>query len=343
MNYYKSELYFLLALLLGSSLLTFFIFKPFLYTLILAMIFVAVFAPVHKKMLALVQERRGVAALFTTTFMLLVILVPVTLLGTQIFKESTQLYSSLVNNGDVTSLSRGIEDVLRILGFSSVSVGSLDFSQYMKQGLTWLIQNLGSLFSNIAKILIDVFVLFIAMYYLFKDGHRLKKYAIALSPLQDVYDETIFDRLVLAVNSVVRGSLAVGLVQGTLTGIGFAIFGVPNPVLWGSVAALAALIPGVGTSLVLVPGTLFLFFSGATVSALGLLAWGAVAVGLVDNVLGPKLVERGMKIHPFLILLSILGGVGFFGPLGFLFGPLALSLLFSFLEIHAAMRKKQEI
>ena len=332
MNYQKTELYFLFALLVGISFLTFFIFKPFLYTLILAMIFVAVFAPAHKKALVLTRERRGLAALLTTIFILVVILVPV-------FKESTQLDSSLVDNGDAVSLSRRIEDVLRSLGFSSVSVGSLDFSQYMKQGLTWLIQNIGSLFSNIAKILVDVFVLFVALYYLFKDGHRLKKYAIALSPLQDVYDETIFSKLVLAVNSVVKGSLAVGLVQGTLTAIGFAIFGVPSPVLWGSVAALAALIPGVGTALVVVPGVLFLFFSGATVPALGLLVWGVVAVGLVDNVLGPKLVERGMKIHPFLILLSILGGIGFFGPLGFLFGPLVLSLLFSFLEIHAAMRK----
>src|SRR3989338_8534622 len=110
MNYQKTELYFLFALLVGISFLTFFIFKPFLYTLILAMIFVAVFAPVHKKVLALVRERRGLAALLTTIFILVIILVPVTLLGSQIFKESTQLYSSLVDNGDAASLSRGLED-----------------------------------------------------------------------------------------------------------------------------------------------------------------------------------------------------------------------------------------
>ena len=88
----------------------------------------------------------------------------------------------------------------------------------------------------------------------------------------------------------------------------------------------------------LIPAILFLFFTGATTSAIGLLIWGVVAVGLVDNILGPKIVGSGAKLHPFLILLSILGGISFFGPLGFLFGPLTLSLLFAFLEIYSTIR-----
>ena len=126
-----------------------------------------------------------------------------------------------------------------------------------------------------------------------------------------------------------------------MTEMGFSIFGVPNPILWGSVAAVAALIPGVGTALVLIPSILYLFFIGETVSASGLLVWGIVAVGLVDNILGPKLVGRGIKLHPFLTLLSILGGISFFGPLGFLFGPLTLSLLFAFLEIYSTIRRER--
>jgi len=217
-------------------------------------------------------------------------------------------------------------------------VGSLDFEQYMEQGLSFLIEHLGTVFSNVAKIMVSIIVLFIALYYLFKDGHELRKSVVALSPLSDVYDETIFRKLELAINSVVRGSISVALVQGVLTAIGLAIFGVPNSVLWGSVAAVTALIPGVGTSIVIIPSILFLFFTGAEVAAVGLLIWGIVAVGLVDNVLGPKIVGKGAKLHPFLILLSILGGIGLFGPIGFLFGPLALALLFAFLEIYSTIR-----
>jgi predicted PurR-regulated permease PerM len=80
--------------------------------------------------------------------------------------------------------------------------------------------------------------------------------------------------------------------------------------------------------------------SQSYVAALGLSVWGIVAVGLIDNFLSPRLVQRGIRIHPFLILLSILGGLTFFGPLGFLLGPLALSLLFALLEIYFSLQRE---
>jgi len=333
MNHQKSELYFLLIVLAGILILAFFIFKPFLYALVLAMVFATVFEPAHKKMLTITRERRGLAALLATVSVLIIVVVPIAFLSVQIFQEATQLYSSL-----------DVEDVMQNLKrFIPVPVElSVDFSQYLKQGLNWLLQHLGSLFSNVAKVTLGIFVFLVALYYLFKDGQKLKKAIVALSPLQDVHDETIFSKLALAINSVIKGNLVVAFVQGILTAIGFTIFGVSNAVLWGSVATIAALIPGIGTALVLIPAILYLFLSGKTIFAVGLLLWGATAVGLVDNFLGPKLVERGMRLHPFLILLSILGGIGFFGPLGFLLGPLILSLLFALLEIYFAISKEHE-
>lgn len=344
MNHQKSELYFLLILLSGIFVLVFFIFKPFLYALILAIVFAIVFGPLHKKILSMTRDRKSLAALIATILVLIVVIVPLTFLGIQIFQEAAQLYSSLVESGGATGFSRGVGDTIQSLTrFSPVPIEfSLDTNQYLKQGLSWLLQHLGPLFSNVAKIMLGVFVFLFALYYLFKDGRKLKVAVVALSPLQDVHNETIFSKLALAINSVIRGGLAVALIQGILTAVGFAIFGVPNAVLWGSVAAITALIPGIGTALVLFPAILYLYFSGETLFALGLLFWGVIAVGLVDNFLGPKLVGQGMRLHPFLILLSILGGIGFFGPLGFLLGPLVLSLLFTLLEIYFAIRKEHE-
>ncbi|PIR40881.1 MAG: hypothetical protein COV32_01130 [Candidatus Yonathbacteria bacterium CG10_big_fil_rev_8_21_14_0_10_43_136] len=338
MSYQKSELHFLVTLLVGMSIITFFIFEPFLYALILGVIFATIFSPVHKRVLSALRESRGISALITTAFVLVVIVVPVIFLSTQIFQEATSLYSSLTDNGGAGGLLRATEDIVRETWIPFLPAESLDFGQYMEQGLSFLIKHLGTVFSNVAKIMVGIIVLFIALYYLFKDGHELRKSVIALSPLSDVYDETIFRKLELAINSVVLGSISVALVQGVLTAIGLAVFGVPNPVFWGSVATVTALIPGVGTSIVLISSILFLFFTGAEVAAVGLLIWGIVAVGLVDNVLGPKIVGKGAKLHPFLILLSILGGIGLFGPIGFLFGPLALALLFAFLEIYSTIR-----
>ena len=334
MNHQKSELYFLLVLLAGVFILAFFIFKPFLYALILAMVFATVFEPVHKRVLALTRENKGLAALLATISVLIIVVTPLAFLGTQIFQEATGLYASLIENGGITNLFTKFSPVL--------TESSLDVNRYVTQGLRWLLQHLGSLFANVAKAMVGVFIFLIALYYLFKDGHKLKAAVVALSPLQDIHDEAIFNKLGLAINSVIKGNLAVALVQGTLTAAGFALFGVPNATLWGSVAAIAALIPGIGTALVLLPAILYLFFSGETLFAVGLLLWGMTAVGLVDNFLGPKLASRGMRLHPFLILLSILGGMGFFGPLGFLLGPLVLSLLLALFEIYFAIRKGHE-
>lgn len=344
MNRNKTELYFLLILLTGILVLAFFIFKPFIYALILAMVFATVFGTVHQKILALTGRRRGLAALFTTTLIFIVVVAPITFLGVQIFQESSQLYSFLTQNGGAAELSRGVEGALQGLDiFLPMSIDfSVDFEQYARQGLSWLLSHLGSVFANVANIFVDIFIFLFALYYLFKDGHKLKEAVIAYSPLHDSHDETIFKKLELAINSVIKGSLAVALAQGVLTAVGFSIFGVPNAVLWGSVAAIAALIPGIGTALVIIPAVIFLFFTGQTFSAVGLLLWGVTAVGLIDNFLGPKLAERGMRIHPFLILLSILGGVAFFGPLGFLLGPFVLSLLFALLDIYLVISQKHE-
>ena len=177
-----------------------------------------------------------------------------------------------------------------------------------------------------------------ALFYLLRDGGKLKQGVIMISPLNDQYDEKIFSKLKQAIRSVVVGSLVVSFIQGLLTGIGFFVFGVPNPALWGSFAVVSALIPGIGTSLVLLPGVLYLFFMSTNLHALGLLIWGIVAVGLIDNYLGPTLVNRGVHIHPFLILLSVMGGLVFFGPIGFIAGPLIVALLFALLEIYKTTR-----
>lgn len=339
-NHSKSELYFLLVLLAIVLVITFFIFKPFLYALVFAVIFATIFGSLHRKMLGAMPERSGLAAFLSTLIVLAVVIIPFTLFGVQIFQEASVLYSSLTSNGGIVSFSHSLEKAINnldIFSTSSIKI-SLNLSQYFKPGLNWVLQNLGFIFSNVAQIMASVFISLIALYYLFKDGEKFKRIVVALSPLEDIHDEVIFSKLKLAINSVVRGSLAVAVVQGVFTAVGFAVFGISNAVFWGSVAIVAALIPGIGTALVMIPAIIYLFVIGNVLSAVGLFVWGVIVVGLVDNFLRPKLVERATRLHPFLVLLSIFGGVSFFGPLGFLLGPLVLSLLFALLEIYPVIR-----
>lgn len=340
----RSELYFLLVLLSGIFVLTFYIFKPFLFALILAIVFATVFERAHNRVLGLVWEKKWLAALLTSVGVLVIVVVPITFLGIQVFQESTGLYSYLVQNSAATGILHSVEDAVQGLNkFLPAPIQfSIEVNQYLKQGVIWLLQQIGPLFANVAQLALGVFVFLTALYYLFKDGHRLKAAVIILSPLQDDHDEAIFQKLALAINSVIKGSLVVAMAQGLLTTVGFILFGLPNAALAGSLAAIAALIPGVGTALVIVPAVLYLFFSGATIPALGLLFWGMMVVGLIDNLLGPILVGRGTRLHPFLVLLSILGGIAFFGPIGFLLGPLVLSLLFALIGIYFTILKEHK-
>ena len=332
--------YFLLSLIAASSVLVFFIFRPFLVALVLAAVFATVLHPFYARLLKRMHRSPGLAAFATILVALVCILGPLTFIASQIVIDAQGLYVSLSEGSGRQSLDSAFEFVNSAiatyaphLSLSAADL-SLSFDQYVKDGLQWLIQNLGGAFGSVARFLVTLFIFLIALYYLLRDGEKLKKLAIRVSPLSDVDDDAVFTQLQLSIRSIVRGSLVIALIQGVLTGIGFAFFGVPNSVLWGVVAAFSALIPGIGTSLVLVPGILYLLIIGANTGALGLLIWSIVAVGLIDNFLGPRLMGRGMQLHPLLVFLSVFGGLIFFGPVGVLLGPLCTSMLFAFLTLY---------
>ncbi|MCE9585329.1 AI-2E family transporter [Candidatus Nomurabacteria bacterium] len=343
MKQFKSQTYFLFGFIAFALVLTFFIFKPFLYASILAVVFATIFYPIYKIILKVTKQNKGLSAISTTILVVVVFLVPLILLTTQIFKESTSLYSSMLNNGGFDNLSALVTNQLNGLNnFLPTQVDfSLNINQYLKSGLNWLVNNLGFIFSNAIAITGGCIVFFIALYYLFKDGEELKKNIIRLSPLDEEYNQLIFKKMSIAINSVVKGTLLIAILQGALTSLGFFIFGIPNAVLWGTVTTFTALMPWAGTGLIIVPAAIYLFLNSNLLHFIGFAIWGITIVGFIDNLLKPKLIERGIMIHPVLILLSVLGGISFFGAIGFLLGPLILSLLFVLFEIYSMIKKKE--
>ena len=324
----SSQNYFFLAFLSIVIILGIFIFLPFLAPLVLALAFTVIFMPLHQRVLKKFfngREKSSLGAVVTLVILAVLVFVPLTFVAIKIFDEVGQMYAILADH----SLNS------RISGVISNVFGSYDVVDLLRLAAQWAVSNMNAIFGKLSKIVIEFFVMFLALFYLLRDGRELKRQLIEISPLRNIDDELILSKLEQAIRSIFAGSIAVGLVQGTLTAIGFAIFGVPNPILWGVIASMAALVPGIGTALVLIPAIAYLFISGSTGMAVGLLIWGIFAVGLVDNFLGPILVNRGVKIHPFLILLSVLGGIILFGPIGFVLGPLIIALLFALLELNS--------
>jgi predicted PurR-regulated permease PerM len=283
------------------------------------------------------------AALLSVVVIAVVILAPLTFFGYQVFTESREFYTGISEQGidglsfvDKTGsyLERYFGSILPDDFSLRVAQFKADLGDYLKNIAVWFLQNIGAVFSGLIQFLIGCFIAILALYYFLKNGNELRERLLAFSPLSDKYDSAILETLETAVNSVIKGVVVIAIIQAILTGVGLAIFGVPHAALWGSLAVVGALIPGIGTAIVIGPAVIFLFATGATGAAIGLALWGTIGVGLVDNFLSPYLISRGIRIHPLIILLSVIGSIGAFGPIGFILGPLIVSFLFALTHIY---------
>lgn len=345
----KLQLGFLLTLLGGLLLLSFFILRPFLAPIALAAIFAVILYPLYEK-IRKAGWRKEFASFATVALSVLCILLPLGYLGLHISREALATARSIAEGTSNQSL---IVTVIDTLGDAAekISPGSKEYfvnissniDVYIKQSLLWLVGHTGTAFSGLTALILYLFIFLVTLYYLLIDGVRLKNTAAKVSPLNDRDDNIVFERLTLAINSVVKGSLLIALAQGTLTAIGFTIFGIPNAILWGTVTVIAALVPSIGTSLVLLPGIIYLFITGHTLPGVGLVIWSIFAVGLIDNLLYPKLVGKNLQIHPLLVLLSVLGGLALFGPIGIFLGPITISFLFACVSIYAYFTNHKDI
>jgi len=336
----RVQLTFFAGLLLIVSILAVLIFLPFLTVLAVSAVLAVLLGPLHRKLLEKTGNRKAIAALLTIAVVLVVIIIPLSFIIQRIFVETQGVYAALTSHNGMSfdRLSTWVESY----GKKLVPDFSFDARARLADLSLFILGHLGAIFSGAFAFILKLVLSMFALFYFLKDGAKFQEHLMEISPLPRTEDEHIIGSMKSAINSIVLGSVVVALIQGLLTGIGFAIFGVPNATLWGTVAAIAALIPGVGTSLVWVPGVLYLFFFGGNFhfAWIGQLAWGVLGVGLVDNFIGPKIIEEGVNIHPLLILFSILGGVSFFGPEGFLLGPLVLSLLFALIRVYQSYARK---
>lgn len=340
MNATKDRAHFLLALLVGSLIIAFMVLQPFLNTIALAAIFAVVLHPLYVRMRTYLGNNSSLASLAALLVGCLLVIIPVGIVGTLVVNEATSAYSSLVSGASRTSAEQVATSIGAWLEPSVPGASvyahtiSAELNTYVTQSLQWLVSRTGDAFASILGLLLRLLIFLMALYYFLKEGSALEKLLITKSPLLDADASLIFKRLSLTVSSVVKGSLAIACIQGILAGIGFLIFGVPNAALWGISTAVAALIPGVGTSLVLVPAVIYLFATGSLGPAVGLLLWGSLLVGLIDNFLAPRLMGKGAQLHPLVILLSVLGGIVLYGPVGIFLGPLTISFLFAVYTVY---------
>ena len=306
--------------------------KPFVNILALALILTILFHPVYNFFLKRLN-RPSIASLITLAIMLLIVILPLWMFGHILINELVDIYNRFRSGGFVLDRNQIIQSVPPQLQ-TFLQNFSEDVNGYIGRFSEGAFASISSLLSNVAAFFIGFFMLLFIVYYLLRDGHKIKEVLMDISPIASSQEQLLFTRITSAVNGVVKGAFLTALIQGVIATIGFFIFGVPEPLLWGMFTVLAALVPTVGTSLSMVPAIIYLVVTGSVPQAIGLTVWAVAAVGMIDNFVGPKLIGNSTRLHPVLVLLAVIGGIQFFGLLGFLIGPILMAIFVAMVDMY---------
>lgn len=333
----KIQLVFFAVFVAGLSALLFFIMKSYFGVIFIAGVFSVSFYPVYRKLIEKFNGRKNLAALATTFLILIFVVIPILILSVFLIKETTSLYNSLALGGGSQNLIFQANILVeKISDFfpSGVVDSQINLELYTRNVLNWVMGNFSSISAAIFDGLLKFILMIISLYYFFVFGDKIKKGIMVWSPLPDNYDEEFIQTLRSAIDAVLRGRILVSVAQGAFIGVGFAIFGIGSPVLWGFVGGIVSLVPILGTSVITIPAVAYLFLSHHIGAGIGLLIWGALLVGLVDNFISVSFLKNKIKVHPLVVLFSILGGVEFFGVIGFLVGPVVVSAFIALMKIY---------
>lgn len=183
-------------------------------------------------------------------------------------------------------------------------------------------------------VLLNLFVFLYAMFFFLMRGPDLADSALRYLPLDEDDRAELVERGLTVTKATLKSILVIGILQGALVALAFWVLGIGGAAFWGTVVLILSAIPGLGSAIVWVPAAIYLFATGQTLDAVGLLAWGGVVVGLVDNILRPRMVGEEAEIPDLLILLSILGGIAGFGVVGIVVGPILAAVFLTALDIY---------
>lgn len=323
---------FLFALLAIIAFITLIILYPFLSIFIVSGAFAVMLDPINKWInMKITKGKQALASLITVFLFLLVLCIPIFLIGSIIFDQTQDAYISFTSNGGTNSFLDKIDSSVnkmlpdgfyfnareKIVGLFSIVAG-----------------NLSNIFTSTINTFLMAMLAVFSIFYLLKDGHKWKNEIVKMTPLSERHISKIIYDLKNAVNRIFKGTFLIAIIQAMLAWFGLYIFGVPNAALWGVLAGVASFLPTVGTSIIMIPASIFLFFNAPLWQSLGLLGWYVILVSTIDNILSPYLISKKSEIPPLFILFAILGGVSFMGASGIIIGPLILSLLYTLVDIY---------
>jgi predicted PurR-regulated permease PerM len=330
---------FFAVLLILVTLAFVWLIRGFLQPIFWAVALGIVVYPLHSR----IEERftrRSIAAATSMLLVVLVVILPLAGIVTAVGTEATALVQRLNEGGfELTRVYAAVEQRLPQLAAlletlrldperveAQVSAAAVGVSRFIASRALAIGQ-------DTLRITIFFFLMLYLLFFFLRDGPRLLDGLVRALPLGDARERHLLARFAEVSRATIKGTLVVGIVQGTIGGIAFWMLGLAAPVLWGVVMALLSILPAIGPAVVWIPAAVILFASGRIVAGVVLVLVGMLVIGLVDNVLRPILVGRDTRMPDYLILLSTLGGLTAFGLAGIVIGPIIAAFFLSCWEM----------
>jgi len=317
--------------------------RQFLMAILLAGIFSSLAHPIYRRFERWFGGRRALASIVTLLLIVTGILLPLGGLLGMITAQAIEVGQS------VTPWIK--EQVSRPAAFSEL-LASVPFYDRIQPHEKAILQKAGEIVGTLSSFLIDrlssatvmtinflfmIFILLYSMFFFLMDGHKLLDKILFYLPLEEADERRLLDKFTSVTRATLKGTIVIGILQGGLAALAFAVVGIKGAVFWGAIMAVLSIIPGIGTALVWVPAAVVLAAGGHLIKAAGLATFCAIVVGSVDNFLRPLLVGRDTQMHELLILFGTLGGILMFGVVGFIIGPIIAALFTAVWEIYGVV------
>lgn len=330
----------LLLLVAGISALFLTMISQFLMAIFLAGLFSALARPLFLYLERRFAGHRYLASIVTLLLMIFVVLIPLALIIALVVAQAIDVGQSV---------TPWVRNTLSEPGAFSDQLAQVPFYEELLPYRDEIMQKAGEAVSAISKLLVEglssftlgtvnfifmAFVLVYTMYFFQMDGHRLVHKILYYLPLDSHDENQMLEKFTSVTRATLKGTLLIGLLQGGLAGLAFAVAGIGNAVFWGAVMAVLSIIPSVGSALVWLPAVVILVVQGDLAAGIGLGAFCALVVGSLDNLLRPVLVGKDTQMHELMIFFGTLGGIFMFGVTGIFIGPLIASLFVTIWEIY---------
>ena len=314
--------------------------RAFLMAIFLAGLFSALVHPIYKRFTTWFGGRRPLASLTTLLLITLFILLPLAGLTGVVTTQAIKVGQSV---------KPWVQQQIASPSSLSTKLEALPFYDTILPYRDLIFQKAGELVGNISRFLIDglqsatigtfnflfmTLVLLYTMFFFLMDGDQLIRKILYYLPLGDDDEQRMLNRFTSVARATLKGTAVIGVLQGGLAGLAFAVVGIPSAVFWGVLMVLLSILPGIGTALIWIPAAVILAANGKWPQAIGLIVFCGAVVGSLDNVLRPKLVGKDTEMHELLIFFGTLGGIMMFGFVGFIIGPIIAALFITVWDIY---------